>query len=269
MGIVLTNNIVLLAQEASPVQALTFGYAPRIGWRDIWSTGTVSGSTEAQPAALAVNGLTYDAWRSAPGGTHHLYLDTTQGPIDYVAVAGVVLAGGAIKPQYYNGADWVDCAPGGATPGSGTSPIVWYFPRINATRYRLRIVNAGGAVAIAVVMAGLAMTPDSGIPVGWEPPSINPRNDYSNDISIDGQMLGRQVRRYGASADVTLGGLTYSWVRGEWSDFIVWAERRGFFLWWEYDGMAEVIYGGMTGISGKFTAPEVLETGFRMEGVAV
>jgi hypothetical protein len=267
MGVVLTSNIVILASEAPPAQALTFGYAPRIGWRDVWATGTLAASSEAQPKELAVNGLTYDGWRSSTGSSHWISVTTAAGPINYVAVAAVNLAGGQIKPQYYDGSTWVDL--GTATAGDGSKPIVWYFPEQNASAYRLLISNAGGAVTIGVVMAGIAMVPDSGLPVGWEPPSINPRNEYSNDISVNGQMLGRQLRRYGAVADVTLEGLTYTWARGEWSEFLTHAYRKGFFLWWEYASKAEVIYGGMTSVSGSFTQPEIIQTGFRMEGVAV
>ena len=267
MGIVLTNNIVQLTTEQSPAQTLTFGYAPRIGWRDVFASGTLAASSEAQPKELAVNGLTYDGWRSSAGSSHWLSVTTDGGPIDYVAVAAVNLNGGAIKPQYYDGDSWEDL--GVDSPGDGHKPIVWYFPRQDATAYRVLVSNAGGAVTIGVVMAGLAMVPDSGLPVGWEPPSLNPRDEFTNDISINGQLLGRQVRRYGATADVTLEGLTYEWTRTDWTDFREYARRKGFFLWWEYASRAEVIYGGLTEGSARFTQPELLQTSFRMEGVAV
>jgi hypothetical protein len=267
MGLVLTSNIVLMTAEQDPSLRASFPFAPRIGWSDVWRTGTLTASSELQPKELAVDGLTYDGWRPTNAGTSWLQVTTGAGPIDYIGVAAFDLRNGSIKPQYKPGDTWLDLGAEVTQPQSG--PVVWHFPKAMAGDYRILIQGAIAPPTIGVVMGGLAMVPDSGLPIGWEPPSLNPTEEYTNSISERGQFLSRQIKRFGASIDVSLERLTYRYGRTTWQQFQLHARRRGFFFWWSYDGFAEVAYGGMTSKFARFTEPERLAMGFTMEGVSI
>lgn len=267
MGLVISSNMALLAAEADPSGAATFHIAPRIGWSDVFRGGTLEASSEGQPKELAVDGLTYDGWQPTAGGTSWLKVTTSSGPVDYLGVAAMDLRNGSIKPQYLSGDTWQDMGEERTQPQSG--PIVWYFPRRMAGEYRILIQGAVAAPTIGVVMAGLVTVPRSGLPVGWQPPSLNPDEEYTNSISERGQLLGRQLKRFGATVDISLEGIDYGWSRSVWQQFARHAQRRGFFVWWSYAGFSEVVYGGLASRSGRFSEPEMLELGFRMEGVSV
>lgn len=266
MGIVITNNIVLIADSDPAAQQMTYAYAPRIGWRDVWREGTVTASSERTPARLATNGLTYDAWLANDGGEQWLAVSTGSGPLDYIGVAGHDLGGGSIRPQWFDGDDWHDLAP--ETVPATRGPLLWYFPRRMAAQYRLLIQGAILPPALGVVMGGLATVPDSGLPVGWEPPSLNQAIEGSNVISEGGQLLGRHIRRRGVRTDCSLQHISYPWSRTQWSEFLEHAYRRGFFLWWTFAGYSEVVYGGMTSHQGQFSEWDSVDLSFEMQGVA-
>jgi hypothetical protein len=267
MGLVVTGNVALMTSEVDPSLRASFPFAPRIGWSDVWRTGTITASSEGRPKELAVNGLTYDGWQPTAGGTSWIQVTTGAGPVDYIGVAALDLRNGSIKPQYLSGSTWTDMGAEVTQPQSG--PIVWYFPRVMASEYRLLIQGSIAPPTLGVVMSGLAMVPDAGLPIGWQPPSLNLDEEYTNSISERGQLLGRQLKRFGASIDVSLEGITYPYARSTWQQFLMHARRRGFFFWWSFAGFAEVAYGGLSAKSGRFIRPEALELGFRMEGVSV
>ena len=262
MGIVISDNLVAAFQGAEDASA----FAPRIGWRDVWRTGTVTASSETQPATLTQNGLTYDGWVGTGSGDHWIACSTVEGPIDYLAIAAHELQNCAIVPQRLVGENWVNMTPEVTIANRG--PVVWYFTPQSAPAYRLRLSGATSSPAIGVIMAGRATVPASGLPYGWQPPSLNQIVEGTNVISEGGQLLGRNIRRRGGRATCSLEGISYPWARTQWEAFLQHAHRRGFFMWWSYESFFEVIYGGMTSQNAAFTEYNILELSMTMEGVA-
>ena len=262
MGIIISDNMV--AAFAPTADVLNF--APRIGWRDVWRTGTITASSETQPAALTQNNLTYDGWVGNGTGDHWIACSTAEGPIDYIAMAAHELQNCAIVPQKFVSDAWVNLTPEVTIANRG--PVVWYFTPQSASAYRLRLSGTTASPAIGVIMAGRATVPASGLPFGWSPPSLNQIVEGTNVISEGGQLLGRNIRRRGGRATCSLEGISYPWARTQWEAFQQHAHRRGFFMWWSYEGFFEVIYGGMTGGSAVFSEHNILTLDMTMEGVA-
>jgi len=262
MGIVISDSLV----AALAADSDGFDYAPRIGYKDVWRTGTVTASSETQPATLTQNNLTYDGWVATGSGDHWIQVATTEGPINYIAMAAHELRSAAIVPQKWTGSAWENLTPEVTIANRG--PVVWYFTNQDAGEYRLLLSGATDSPAIGVIMAGIATVPASGLPIGWEPPSLNQTVDGTNVISEGGQILGRNIRRRGGRATCQLQGITYSWSRTDWEAFLNHAQRRGFFMWWTFEGFAEVIYGAMTRHNAAFMEWNMLELSMVMEGVA-
>lgn len=262
-SIVIYSTTATLATDSGAVRA-------RFGYVDYTSTGVMSASSSGTLPALAGNGLTADAWRSTAGGTQWLACTIAEAaPASFMAIAGHSLNGGSAKPQYFDGADWQDLATGIIPTGDG--PVVWEFGEQSAVAFRLYVTGAASAISIGTMQVGKTLKPTYGLPVGWKPPSLNPREEFTNSMTVGGQMLGRQVRRTGSAASFTLQYETYAFSRGEWQTFVQNTRLRPFFAWWTYPGSAysEAIYGARGSVDGGFSTEQFVELSFAVEGTAL
>ena len=239
---ILTRSITL-----SPSTPLAARF-PRVGYKNLFREGTVSASTENpdHPVALAYDGLTYDGWQPESGGEQWIAVELdSAADADYMAVAAHTLGGASLIPQYSDdgGATWIDLADE-FMPDSN-APIVWEFETVFASRYRL-LINSIDAVSIGAIHVGERLTFPRGFPVGWTPPSLNEKTEYSNTMSEGGHTLGRHVTRRGAMADGVAQQVTMTWARETWMDFIAVAENYAFFFWRTLMEENEIVYGSMT-----------------------
>lgn len=73
-------------------------------------------------------------------------------------------------------------------------------------------------------------------PVGqWQeisPPTLIQGLVFENQTSINGSIIGRNIRRYEKSGQISLDRVTQEWVRSSWADFQSFAARTPFFYRW-------------------------------------
>lgn len=256
----------VIVDEASLVDSLK----PRIGYENVFRDGTVTASSESASGAVeqAFDGLTYDAWGSQGNATEYVevQLGSPTPSVDYMAVAAHTLSGCTLTPQSSsNGASWTDLAS--AYVALDDRPIVWEFAETSPNYLRLFIENATASVRIGAIHAGLKLTMERGLPVGFDPPTMNEQTKFTNMISEGGQILGRSLVRRGVAVDVMSNNVTWLWARDSWAQFIEIANSYACFFWWVNDGRAEIVYGGVTNPKGSFTDYEFLSVSFKLEGI--
>jgi hypothetical protein len=261
---ILTRHLIL-----SPVPAVELRY-PRIGYHNLFRDGTVTVSSEDanHPKELAFDGLTYDGWRPTSGDEQWIEVENAVAEdADYMAVAAHTLAGCTLTPQYSTdgGGSWVDLAD--PFQPSDNSPIVWEFDTVNAGKYRLLVESAPDVFSLGAIHVGERMTLPRGFPIGWSPPSLNERTEFSNTMSEGGQILGRSVTRRGVTVDGVAKMVTMTWAREDWLDFIASAENYGFFFWRTIMEENEIVYGVLTGFSGQTANQKFVSTAFDMRGI--
>lgn len=266
----LPTSLVVYGASIAPSVTDSGAVRARFGYVDYTATGTMSASSSGTLPSLAANGLTADAWRSTAGGTQWLACTLAEAsPASFMAIAGHALNGGSAKPQYYDGAEWQDLATGAIPAGSG--PVVWEFAEQSAGAFRLYVTGASAAISVGTMQVGKTLKPTYGLPIGWRPPSLNPREEFTNPFTVGGQLLGRQVRRTGSSASFALQYETYAFSRGEWQTFIQNTRERPFFAWWTYpdSSYSEAIYGARGEVGGSFSSERFIELSFSMDGTAL
>lgn len=265
----LPTSLVIYGSGAGPAASGAYdGVRARFGHIDLTPTGTMSASSSATSAALAANGLTADAWRSTAGGTQWLACTLPEtAPATFIGICNHTMNGGNVTPQYWDGAEWQDLAAG-ATPTTD-GPIVWEFAERTAGAFRLSITGASAAVSVGVFAVGRYLSPTYGIPTGWNPPTLNPVEEFTNQMTVGGQIVGRQVRRRGSAAAFTLQYEDWDFARGDWQTFIANTRERAFFAWWTWQSKSEVIYGSREPVGGAFSTEKYLELSFSMAGTAL
>lgn len=260
---IISKSIVLSPQ----VQALA--KFPRIGYRNLFREGTVtvSGNLVSGPKENAYDGFTYDFWRSATGGENYIAVEVSPAEsADYMAVAAHTLAGSDLTPQYsHDGATWFDLA--NEFQPATNDPIVWEFEEVFAAHYRLLIRNSTGSVAIGAIHVGLKLVMERGLPVGWQPPSLNEEVTFTNTMSEGGQILGRNIIRRGVKCEVQSNTVTWHFAREDWDDFIEISNEYACFFWWTFDGKSEIMYGGMTDKEAVFSTTRHLNVKFTLSGI--
>lgn len=101
---------------------------------------------------------------------------------------------------------------------------------------RFTINNTSGAVCyLRQYCAGACMLAEQGQRGGLNPPVLNQGLMVKNSISVNGSMLGRDVRQLDRRSSIALEYLTEGWVRTYWEDFTGEAIRHAFFYAWDPD----------------------------------
>lgn len=248
--------------------ALTDAHLPRIGYKNLFRDGTVtvSSADSDHPKELAYDGLTYDAWKTTGAASEWIRTQVSSQSADYMAIAAHTLSGCNVTPQHSaDGASWTNLEAAYTVPDN--RPIVWEFTSVAAAYWRLLIENAPGAVQIGAIHVGLRTPMAFGLPLGWEPPELNERVEYTTPMSQGGQILGRSVVRRGVEADVSSDPVSFTWAREDWLDFIEVARSYGVFFWWTFLGKGEIVYGGVEDERVRFSREIYVRTEFKIKGI--
>jgi hypothetical protein len=263
---ILAKGIVLGAEDLEELARY-----PRVGIDNVFreDDATLSASSEDadHPVELAVDGLTYDGWRSTAGGNQWIAVALTEAAtVNYMAVGAHTLAGCGLIPQYHNGTTWVDLDD--EFMPADNSPLVFEFTAVSASQFRLLINAAPGVVSVGVINAGQKVVMYRGLPVGWQPPSMNEDVVFSNTMSEGGQILGRHIVRRGVKLTVPTQAVPYTWARDTWMAFVEEAQSYPFFFWWAgMTGYTEIVYGAMDDYSAQFQTVDLISAQFSMSGL--
>lgn len=245
---------------------------PRVGSKNLFRsagvTTSVSAALAAAPKELAYNGFTFDAWQSGVSGSGQWIRASfaSAQSCDYMAIAAHNLVGATLTPQRSSdGSAWTNIQNGYVAVDN--RPIVFEFAAVSFAHYRL-LIDAVNPVSLGVINAGVKLTMDRGLPLGWKPPSLNEQKEYTNVMSEGGQVLGRHVIRRGAEAMVDTSIVGFQWARDSWEAFVAEAEAYGFFLWWaSTEGRGEIIYGGLESHEAQFSTYTDVTCKFKMKGI--
>lgn len=114
-----------------------------------------------------------------------------------------------------------------------TAPIYRYGAPIDASRWRWKFVSSV-PLYIGCLAFGEDFEFERGTWVGFSPPKLARATDLTNNVSHGGVWLGRSIIRNGAAFGFDLDKLTAAWVNTVWYPFILHAERRPWWLLWEW-----------------------------------
>ena len=158
------------------------------------------------------------------------------GTVDTVCAWPVAGAsnGATVQAFWYNGSAWAALGPPLTPDGSGN--IIWQD-------FASTVIPAGGKVRFQIVGTGtsdwrqLSVGPKMIFPIGqWSgvsPPQLYQGVVLENVMSVNGSILGRNVRRLEKKGVLSLNYLQPDWIRNVWNPFTINAARRPF--WWRWN----------------------------------
>ncbi len=220
---------------------------PRVLWNNLMQTGSptsITPSAEPDPANYpyqnAYDGRSYTYWK-VPSGVQYL---TVVFPVGKAVNAyalyltgdeTIAHLGGTATFQYStdSGATWNNFLPTEAPIDS--TPIYRQTVTVTATRWRWKF-DCPSAHYVSVLSFGTDFQFERGCWVGFNPPQLARSTVLTNNVSQGGNFLGRSIIRNGMSTMFNMEWLTPGFVRTYWLPFIVWAERKPWFLLWDKTG---------------------------------
>lgn len=108
-------------------------------------------------------------------------------------------------------------------------------------------IPAGEHLDVRCLAAGQALEFPIGQHEGIAPPHLQGQFASSNNISVNGSFVGRDLIRKEIAGSIELEYLTPAWVRTFWSDFQTHTDRYSFFYAWDYDDRpGEVVFAWRT-----------------------
>lgn len=232
--------------------------------------GTVTATTTYAdyPSAAVTSPLTYTAWMGSTTTAQVIHTYGAAKTIDYVACyATDVGTGVTIEPEYWNGSAWVSF--GTAVSITKRGPYVWMkLTGVSTTNVRLTCMNTV-APKIAVFVAGQATVFPCGIPPGFAPASLNQDDEFTNVFSDGGQVLSAQLLRSSAMQEISMDGISPSWVDSNWPTVRALMNTNGmFFAFNPKDRADELIYGmrGRGKPSASYSSSQYMALSFSIEG---
>lgn len=234
-------------------------------------SGTVTASTSATdfPAVAVSSPLTYTGWKptASPATIQNDYGSSKT--IDYVACyVKDVGASLSITPEYWNGSAWVSF--GSSVSVTKAGPYVWMkLTGVSTSKTRLSITYVTTAPVIAFIGSGAATQFPCGIPPGFVPASLNQDDAFTNVFTEGGQVLSSQKLRSSARQDISMDGITPSWVTTNWPAIRALMNTNGmFFAFNPKDSADEVIYGmrGANAPQASYSSSQYMALSFSIEG---
>lgn len=206
-------------------------------YQNLLMLGTVTASSEDvnYPVENSFDGFTNTFYRTAVSGAVEILLELTSSyDCDYFAIFNT--DGGSYsatyKLQYWTGSVWADCFT--ATAVTGTTPQAKLFTSVNSTKFKV-ILDATDVTNWCNISFGKRLQMPYGQYIGFTPPQQNKNDTILNSISQNGTFVGRSILRKGINATFEFVGLTFAFIRSEWTNFIEYAEKYPFYVIWNYE----------------------------------
>jgi len=249
--------------------------APKIGYENFFTTGTVTATSEASgfEKENAYDWLLWDWWKASAAGTVYYTVDYGSArAADYWAIASHDLSdnSGTVQCQYSSdnfAADTNDI--GDLITPSDNSPIFHEFSSVSARYWRLKIVSSGSASKIGVASIGAAFQLSRAYGSGQEIPYDADNFEGVNLVSEDGTFLGRSIISESINSNITLTLQTLAVARGDWRNFITHAKSKPFFYSWNPTYSTDVVYCWMNGnpTAPAYTSHILMSFGISIMGV--
>ena len=196
------------------------------------STGTMTASTTGTGylATGPNNSLTYERWAPTAIAAQLTLTFGSAQSITCAAIAAHTLTGSTVSLQSWNGAAWVDVVAGAVI--ADNSPIMWIFPAVSATQFRVNITASPGLPQIGVFRVGNPLQMPMSIFSGHMPIKYGRQTALRSNRSETGEYLGRTKQRASLATDFQWDYLPRAWMETNWVPFQQAIEAETFFVAW-------------------------------------
>ncbi len=177
---------------------------PTILYTNLFSTGTVTASTEATgyDKENAVSESTYDQWSPTTLPAQLIVDMGTSTAADCAALVAHDCGTKAVTVNVAHSSDSVSWTQVGSVLPTDDSPILFLFASASNRYWRFRFTGAGDEPFIGVAMIGERFNMPSGIVTPYAPMWASKQYDMLPSTSIGGQFLGNRIIRKSAETSV-------------------------------------------------------------------
>jgi hypothetical protein len=203
------------------------------------SPSSVTASSEPDPVNYSYqnvyDGRAYTYWKVAAGTNYLTFVFPSAKSVNAYAFYSpgeetLFNLGGTFQLQYSidGGANWLDFHAAEA-PTNSTPIYRSEDDTISASRWRWKFICASDFY-ISILSFGTDFEFERGDWVGVSPPKFARDTTLTNNTSQGGNWLGRSIIRNGMILSFNIEWTTESFMHNYWYDFVIWAERKPWFL---------------------------------------
>lgn len=203
-----------------------------------WSLSASAAAADGFPLNNCTDWLTWDFWKAAASGSTTVQANC--GSADYSANCW-----GIVGHNAHENPDPLYCRTAAAagtyvthdsiTPSSD-AVIFRAFTTATSRQYFQFWCNNSAPDPFpyfAELFIGTYLELPEGIEVEFTPPHLNFRDEITNSEGATGGLLGRSIRRKGATLRMRADLVSPAWVRTYWYPFLLHARHRPFFFGWD------------------------------------
>lgn len=204
----------------------------RIGYDSItfdaspFATSTAGGFSVLAPTYPT----TYEYWQPVSTPANWAVDNTVEAKCDYAGIVGDIEGVSMLVESSEDNITYITHAEGVATK----KVAMFLFPAFAARYWRIRFLN--GDPKVAVIYIGKALAMQRSIYVGHVPITLSRQTITNNNLSENGQYLGRSIVRGGVSTVASFQHLKADWYRANFDPFVKSAREYPFFFAWRPDG---------------------------------
>ena len=227
------------------------GFASRLCVLNEVTQATLTASVNTAGAIAVRSPLTYSTYSPGLIPVAPIYVTaefTSAKPLDYVSLLVAEGGGATYTLQGWTGVAWVQVGSSMLVEEGKADLLLWLFDQVSYSKIRIRVELATDEPYLSVLKAGLETVLPQCLQPGWSPSWLNPKDDYTNVFSQEGQILSSQLLSAQIEEKLDLQNLQPSWVRDNWPTLRDAFRREGIvFAWRPSVYPTEVAYGMIEG----------------------
>lgn len=206
---------------------------------------TASDADPGYPASAAASPFTYEWWQFTGGSTT---LDIDCGVVVPVNAMGILALGLMGNVVISSSADGITFTARGSQTINKDGVVMTLLPSVVVARYWRVTITAtgagvGGTVRIPVIYLGETLQFERCTRGSYTPVVMGRQTDYTDNVSGNGQFLGRSIVRNNLSSQYNIERMTSQWNRQFFQPFVESArELPYFFSWWHEKYPQEAVF---------------------------
>jgi len=222
MSLVITQNIVLSGKDCQTEKP----YWSKVCWNNKTAGIIASSETVGFEAGNALSQNTYQHW--IPNSMPATAEITLSAAVSFIGIAASDLSakGVAVKAEYFDGSAYQLISE--AIPANDYS-MIFIFDEVSTEKVRLTFTGAE-APQIGIIQAGDVITMQSNLESGFVDMQLNREVTFDNNISENGQLLGRKIVRTSLTGSPSWEFLRFNWVAETFLPFMYYADTNAFFF---------------------------------------
>ena len=255
------SNVFVITSGASTA---TEDKEPRLAYKSLVSTSTITASHDTGNTAYLHDGMTSLKWRPAVLSSS-LQFDGSFANTDYLAISGVNWASAGCSVTVKDAGAVVIASVSGLRDNQ---PVLFTFTKGTQTQLLIEFTCTSTNLEVGEVYFGESMQFPKNVSVGYKPGRWSTNDLISSSRTEANQFAGSTVRARGTTESFTINHVPIEFMESEYTNFMNQARGVPIFFLWNKSNANHAVFGNWSASDPTYTSSLLSSIRLNINGVA-